>query len=44
MPYASLKQRAYIYAAARRGEAWAIRFIAETEGREKAERVRGKKK
>jgi len=43
MPYRSAKQRRYIYAAAARGEAWAVKFIrdsGETPPKRKARRAR----
>lgn len=32
MPYASMKQAAYIHAAAARGEPWAIKFVKDAKG------------
>lgn len=32
MPYASVKQAAYIHAAAARGEPWAIKFVKDAKG------------
>lgn len=32
MPYQSMKQAAYIHAAAARGEPWAIKFVKDSHG------------